>query len=108
YVERLADSRVTIPFAQSPFCKELVQTGVHLMAVLLPAGTDRLAIMEYMKLHGIQTSIHYPLVHEFAAYRDQAICLPRTESLGQRQLSLPFYPTMRFEDVDLVAKTLRD
>jgi dTDP-4-amino-4,6-dideoxygalactose transaminase len=108
YLQRLAGSPVIIPFARGRFSEELPHTGVHLMPVLLPGGTDRLAIMEFLKLHGIQTSIHYPLVHEFAAYRDQPASLPRTEDLGRRQLSLPFYPSMRLDDVDLVAKTLLD
>jgi dTDP-4-amino-4,6-dideoxygalactose transaminase len=107
YLERLAGLDVTIPFARGRFVEELTHTGVHLMAVLLPAGTDRRAIMEYMKLNRIQTSIHYPLVHEFAAYRDESTSLPRTEELGRRQLSLPFYPGMRFDDIDLVVDTLQ-
>lgn len=108
YRAQLNGSQVILPFTQGRFLEELAQTGVHIMPVLLPAGTDRLAVMEYMKVHGIQTSIHYPLLHEFTAYRDQRTSLPRTEDLGRRQLSLPFYPAMKIADVGFVVKTLLD
>ncbi len=106
YVSRLVDSPVTVPFVGGRFGALLPNIGVHLMSVLLPAQTDRRAVMEYLKKQGIQTSIHYPLVHEFAAYRDSVQSLPRTEQLGRRQLSLPFYPGMQIADVDLVVGTL--
>jgi dTDP-4-amino-4,6-dideoxygalactose transaminase len=106
YLTRIVGSPVTVPFASGRFAAELAHTGVHLMPVLLPTRADRLAVMEFMKQQGIQTSIHYPLVHEFTAYRDKPQSLPRTEDLGRRQLSLPFYPGMQLDDVDLVVKTL--
>jgi dTDP-4-amino-4,6-dideoxygalactose transaminase len=34
--------------------------------------------------------------------------LPRTEELGKRQLSLPFYPSMEFDQVELVVGTLQE
>ncbi len=105
YLRLLLGSPVTLPFASGRFAEELPHTGVHLMPVLLPAGTDRLAIMEYLKRHGIQTSIHYPLVHEFAAYQAPPQNLPLTEGLGRRQLSLPFYPGLQFDEVDFVVRT---
>ncbi len=108
YLRRLLDSPVTVPFAHGRFVEELHQTGVHLMPILLPTGTDRLVIMEYLKQRGIQTSIHYPLVHEFTAYRNIEQRLPRTEDLGRRQLSLPFYPGLEFDEVDFVVRTLLD
>ena len=106
YVNRLVDSPITLPFVGGRFNAALPNTGVHLMSVLLPVQTDRLGVMEHLKKQGIQTSIHYPLVHEFAAYRDSVQPLPRTEQLGRRQLSLPFYPGMQIADVDLVVGTL--
>jgi dTDP-4-amino-4,6-dideoxygalactose transaminase len=106
YLKMLLGSSITVPFASGRFVEELPDTGVHLMPVLLPAGTDRLAIMEYLKQRGIQTSIHYPLVHEFSAYRESQQSLPGTEEIGRRQLSLPFYPGLEFEDVDFVVGAL--
>ena len=106
YVSRLVDSPIAVPFVGGRFGDALPTVGVHLMPVLLPLKTDRLGVMEYLKKRGIQTSIHYPLVHEFAAYRANVQSLPRTEQLGRRQLSLPFYPAMQIADVELVVGCL--
>jgi len=105
YVEGLRGSPVEIPF-QKRGAGEIEQTAVHLMPVLLPAESDRTVVMDRLRDARIQTSIHYPPVHAFTAYRRQAQTLPRTEALARRQLTLPLYPAMRPADVDLVVHAL--
>ena len=78
------------------------------MPVLLPRGTDRIRFMERMKERGIQTSIHYPPVHTFSAFREGAIGadhLPLTDEIAARKVTLPLYPTMTDEQVQLVAQS---
>jgi dTDP-4-amino-4,6-dideoxygalactose transaminase len=108
YLELLDGSPVSVPFSRGRFAEQLPDTGVHLMSVLLPEGADRLAVMEHMKRRRIQTSIHYPLIHQFAAYRDTNQQLPRTEALARRQLSLPFYPGMEPEQAGFVVTALHE
>ena len=67
--------------------------------------------MDNMKERGIQTSIHYPPIHHFEAYRSMAgdpISLPLTEAIVARELTLPLYPTMSGEDVVLVVRSVQD
>ena len=48
-----------------------------------------------MKIQGIQTSIHYPPIHTFQAYRDGGypfVDLSRTEAFAAREVTLPLYP----------------
>jgi len=56
-----------------------------------------------MKSQKIQTSIHYPPIHLFSAYREmngpQTAQLPVTEDVAARLVTLPLYPTMTDEDV---------
>ncbi len=106
YVERFRGTPVQVPFTSGRFAGALPDTGVHLMPVLLPEGTDRASLMTRFKEQGIQTSIHYPPVHAFSAYREGTHNVARTEALARRQLSLPFYPTLRPEQVDSVAEVL--
>lgn len=40
--------------------------------VLLPAGTDRAAVMAALRAGGIQSSVHYPPAHLFTAFRGAA------------------------------------
>lgn len=79
-------------------------SACHLRPVLLPEGTNRVRFMDEMKARGIQTSIHYPPVHHFSYYRDQAgaASLPLTEQVGRREVTLPLYPGMTPADVESV------
>jgi dTDP-4-amino-4,6-dideoxygalactose transaminase len=107
YDELLKNSPVRLAFAGGSR-KDFVldDVGVHIAAILLPIGCDRSAVIEQMKAAGIQTSLHYPLIHQFAAYREPRQVLPRTEALASRLLSLPFYPAMTDEDVRSVVTSL--
>lgn len=106
YARQLSRTPVSLPFQGARFRPDFATTAVHILPVLLPEGVDRLAVMAEMKEAGIQTSIHYPPVHTFTAYRDEAASLPRTEALAERELTLPFYPQMGEARVDLVVSTL--
>ncbi|MGI5125230.1 DegT/DnrJ/EryC1/StrS family aminotransferase [Pseudonocardia sp. CA-107938] len=93
---------VTVPFtAEHP-------TTAHLLPVLLPAGTDRAAVMAALRAAQVQSSVHYPPVHLFTAYGtvDPARKLPRTEEFGARELTLPLHPALTTGDVDRVVATL--
>jgi dTDP-4-amino-4,6-dideoxygalactose transaminase len=106
YAERLEETPVVLPFSGERRQDEYEYTAIHILPVILPEGSDRLAVMGRLKEAGIQTSIHYPPVHSFSAYRDDGQHLPRTEALAARQLTLPLYPAMRDEDVDTVVTNL--
>jgi dTDP-4-amino-4,6-dideoxygalactose transaminase len=95
--------QVTIPFANHPGI-----SAAHLLPALLPTGINRSGFMENMKTQGIQTSIHYPPIHTFSAYRTgkTRYSLPITEELAGREISLPLYPAMSDEDVYTVAKAI--
>lgn len=60
--------------------------------------------MEAMRGRGIQTSIHYPPVHQFTYYDQIGSTphLPVTEEVAAREVSLPLYPTMEDRQLDLV------
>lgn len=97
---------VKIPFEHHPGI-----SACHLFAVLLPPGIVRTEFMEKMKAAGIQTSIHYPLIHQFSFY-DQGMTsarqsLPLTESIACREVTLPLYPGLTSEDVNFVIDTMK-
>lgn len=96
------------PQINVPFREMRGQSSYHIMPVLLPVGCDKLAVMEAMKVQGIQTSWHYPPVHQFKIYQEQVHNpLPLTEAVAARQLTLPLYPTMTEEQVRMVVEGLR-
>jgi dTDP-4-amino-4,6-dideoxygalactose transaminase len=89
-------------------------SAYHLRPVLLPDSANRRHFMEIMKAHGIQTSIHYPPIHQFSHYQSLVAppSLPVTESVARREVTLPLYPGMTEEDVSVVvsaaAEALRE
>jgi dTDP-4-amino-4,6-dideoxygalactose transaminase len=56
----------------------------------------------------VQTSVHYPAIHQFAYYRDHygAVRLPHTESFSRRELTVPLHPGLSPADVDRVVEAL--
>lgn len=98
------------PAIKIPFQKHSGTSACHLMPVLLPPDVDRRRFMDSMKRQGIQTSIHYPPIHHFEAYRSleqQTNSLPVTEAIAARELTLPLYPAMSDADVELVVRSVQ-
>lgn len=83
-----------------PFCNQVRDSGIdpayHIFPILLPQDVDRKAFMQRMRAAGVQTSIHYPPIHQFSYYRKQysGVELPQTEGVAAREVTLPLYPAM--------------
>jgi len=58
--------------------------------------------------HGVQTSLLYPSISEFEAYRDCGYDVPRSERFARTQVTIPLYPTLTEEDQDHVVSVLRE
>ncbi len=91
---------LVIPFPEQPIG---TTSAHHLQVVVLPAGVSRDRVRSTLQSEGIQTSVHYPPIHLFSRYRAlQTRALPVTESICERLLTLPLYPALTDEQVDLV------
>lgn len=108
YVEKLRDvDELTIPFLDH----DHHTVGIHIFPILLHATLNRNEFITCMKEKGIQTSIHYPPIHQFSAYRkilDREAACPLTESIAEHEVTLPFYPSMKDEDVNLVCTSIKE
>lgn len=105
YRQRLQKlEEIRVPFFSHPGI-----TAAHIMPVLLPHGADRLLFMEQMKSKAIQTSIHYPPIHQFTAYQSLGqSTLSITEDVASREVTLPLHPGMTEEHVSAVCDTISD
>jgi dTDP-4-amino-4,6-dideoxygalactose transaminase len=105
YRKALAGTRgVTMPFREGAADRT---SSHHLAVVVLPEGTDRLAVREAMNERGVQTSVHYPPIHGFSAYRERSRRpLPQTDALADRLLTLPLFGRLTDEQVELVIEAL--
>ncbi len=95
---------IEIPFSTHPGC-----SAHHLMAILLPIGTDRAQLMATLRDQGIQTSIHYPPIHKFSAFASSPRVesrLQQTECVATREMTIPLHPLLVEADVHSVGDTL--
>jgi dTDP-4-amino-4,6-dideoxygalactose transaminase len=86
------------------------RSTAHILPVLLPHTVDRTAVMARMRAARVQTSMHYPPVHQFDYYLRTLgpRSLPNTEGFSRRELTLPLHPRLTSSDVERVVETLRD
>jgi dTDP-4-amino-4,6-dideoxygalactose transaminase len=93
---------VSVPFSDG------YESSHHILPAILPAGSDRDAVMVRMREAGIQTTVHYPPIHRMSFYRDQLPPqdLPMTEEFARRELSLPLHPKLEDSDVQNVVTAL--
>jgi dTDP-4-amino-4,6-dideoxygalactose transaminase len=107
YRERLGALDLSMPFEAYRGV-----SAAHLAPVLLPAGMGQRDFMEKMKARGVQTSLHFPPVHRFSAYQDGEGRVPFplavTEDVTAREVSLPLYPLLGEEDVEIVCEAVRE
>ena len=72
-------------------------------------GMHRDRVINELFTRRIGTSVHYIPTHLFQAYRDFTRApLPNTETLADRLISLPLYPSMLDSDVDDVIEALSE
>ena len=76
------------------------------------AGMDRDAFMQGLKERNIGTGLHYRAVHLYPYYREQFGFkrgdFPNAESISDRIVSLPLFPTMTNADQERVVAAMSD
>jgi dTDP-4-amino-4,6-dideoxygalactose transaminase len=106
YRERLhGTAGISMPF---PDTAAQERSSHHLAVVLLPEGVDRIAVRERLTEKRIQTSVHYPPIHQFTAYDELGARreLPRTDAVADRIVTLPLFAAMTDDQVDAVVTEL--
>lgn len=99
-----------IPHIHLPFRKLVNKTSAyHIFPILLSEKINREFLFNSLKERGIQASIHYPSIKSFTAYKTELkdYDVPNCDVISQRELTLPLYPTLTLEQVDLVVENLK-
>jgi dTDP-4-amino-4,6-dideoxygalactose transaminase len=106
YRELLAGfSGASVPFQELKH----VEPSYHIFPILLGEKVDRIRTIQAMRDRGIQTSIHYPAIQKFAAYESLELgATPIANAISERELTLPLFPTMRADQVELVVSSLKE
>lgn len=107
YYHKLVES---IPEVHTPFRNLSNKTSAyHIYPILLAEGINRERVFNSLKENGIQASIHYPSIKSFTAYREQLkdYDIPNCDIISERELTLPLYPTMTMQQVEMVVENLK-
>ncbi len=106
YFEKLEE----IPGIQFLSTRPETHHARHLFPIRVEAGRRDL-VLHALKKYGISAMVNYRAVTLLKYFREtfgyEPGMFPIAEALGNEVLSLPFYPSMPEENVDVVAKSLR-
>jgi len=82
----------------------------YIMPIVLKESNQekRNKVRNTLAEHGIQTSIHYPAVHQFSIYKDNYTTLPITDYAANNSITLPMYSKLNLTDVAYIAEKLKD
>jgi dTDP-4-amino-4,6-dideoxygalactose transaminase len=100
------------PDLHLPFREFRGKSAYHVQPALLPPGVEKAEFFASMKAAGIQTSFHYPPIHQFSVYQDMAppggFDLPQTEHIAAREVTLPLYPAMTRDTIRYIAEAIQE
>jgi dTDP-4-amino-4,6-dideoxygalactose transaminase len=97
---------VTVPYTDAA----VDHSTCYVMPVVVDDEARRDAVRRYMRDRGVQTSLFYPAIHEFTAYRERfgAVSLPRSEHIARAEITVPLFPEMDEPTQDRVVAALAE
>ncbi len=97
---------IIVPFTDA----DVPHSSCYVMPIMIEQDGRQAQVSARMRERGIQTSIFYPSIHRFSAYRERFpdVSLPITELASRTELTLPFYPHMTDADQDRVVGALAE
>ncbi|HEX4436022.1 MAG TPA: DegT/DnrJ/EryC1/StrS aminotransferase family protein [Solirubrobacteraceae bacterium] len=97
---------IIVPFTD----EEIPTSSCYVIPIMIEEDGRQAEVSRLMRERGIQTSIFYPSIHRFSAYRERYpdVSLPITELASRTELTLPFYPHMTHDDQDRVVTGLAE
>ncbi|UCE06329.1 MAG: DegT/DnrJ/EryC1/StrS family aminotransferase [bacterium] len=96
---------IKVPFTNHPGL-----SSYHIFLIIPSPDLDRDRFMKFLKENGIQSSINYPPAHRFTyheKYLQSNHSLPVTEDIARREVTLPLYPDLKYEEIDYIADVVR-
>jgi dTDP-4-amino-4,6-dideoxygalactose transaminase len=103
YRERLASvPGVTIPYRD----EDVAGSSCYVMPIMVEDPERQNPLRAALRERGVQTSLLYPAIHEFTAYRERfpGISLPRTELAARTEVTIPLFPHMTEAEQDRVVE----
>jgi dTDP-4-amino-4,6-dideoxygalactose transaminase len=97
---------LVVPFEDA----DVPVSSCYVIPIMIEEDGRQAQVSAQLRELGIQTSIFYPALHRFSAYRERFpdVSLPVTELASRTELTLPFYPHMTHADQDRVVTALAE
>jgi perosamine synthetase len=92
------------PGIKTPLVRPDRTHAFMLYTLLLDA--DRDAVMRAFAVAGIESKLYFPPVHQQPVFAARKQCLPITEEISRRMLSIPFHARLGTEELEYVASVL--
>lgn len=91
---------LTIPFRD----EDVDGSSCYVMPIMVEDPERQNPLRQALRERGVQTSLLYPAIHEFTAYRERfpGISLPRTELASRTEVTIPLFPHMTEAEQDRV------
>lgn len=82
-------------------------SSCHLAVVVAPDRSARDGVVQRLKSAGIQSSLHYPFLPHFTAFRSyRSAGLDRSIAFAERSVTLPLFPAMKESEVEQICALL--
>lgn len=95
------------PHCMLPFADYKGDSAYHLMPAVFSSLELRDSVAAELRGARIQTSLHYPCISDFTAYRHYSDSrVPRSREYASRMATLPLYSTMVNSNVDIVCEAI--
>lgn len=94
-----------------PFSDRLADSAHHIFPIIVNDARHRQALRDGLAERGIQTSVHYPPVHQFSHYRAIQTGDPQveiTEQVAAGEVTLPLHPLLSVSDVHTICDELEE
>jgi len=98
---------IIVPFRD----EDVASSSCYVMPIMLTDAERQGEFRRFLRSErGIQTSLFYPPVHDFSAYRERfgTISLPRTELAARTEVTIPLYPHLTETQQDHVVEAIQD
>jgi dTDP-4-amino-4,6-dideoxygalactose transaminase len=107
-VMRYRDGLAGLPGWTIPFAQWRHSSAYHLMVAVAPDTHARDQVAAALKACGVQTSLHYPCIPDFAAFEPApSHDLPLSRAFATRVLTLPLHPGLTFPQVEEICARVR-
>ena len=104
YIARLeANSRIIIPYKE---CIDMSSNYIFPIVIRNSDANFRDEIRKKLTQKGIETSVHYPAIHQFSIYRENSDGLASTEYVADNEITLPLFSGLTLDQIEYITSSI--